>query len=52
MKGLATLILLYFFLREWGFVIKAHRDGHSGFWTVVGSAIALSLMVPFWLVWS
>ena len=52
MSLFATFVLAYYFFRQWVYVIQAHREGHSLVWTVVGSAIALSLMVPFWLVWS
>ena len=52
MSLFATIVLAYFFLRQIAFVVQAHRDGHSIIWTAVGSATALSLLVPLWLVWS
>lgn len=51
MSLFATIVLGYFFLRQWAFVIKALNEGHHIIWAIVGSATALSLLVPLWLVW-
>jgi hypothetical protein len=49
---IATVVLLYFFATAVRNTLAAWAGPYHGFWAIVSGAVAASLFIPLWAVWS